>query len=402
MAEDKAKLPVKNGKTKTIQEGLKEKVLKEAEQKKISSKKFEKIEAKVVASLKKQNTDEALNAITIGALVLGSSDIHFEVFENDVHLRFRIDGILVDIFVLNIKDYNKILERIKYSSNLKLNITTIPQDGKYSLNIEGKKLDIRVSTLPTKYGENVVCRVLDSSKNILNFEDLGFFWTGKRIVEKAIEKKNGMILVTGPTGSGKTTTLYTIINKLNTPDKKIITLEDPIEYEMPGIIQSEVEEKDGFDFRVGLKALLRQDPDVIMVGEIRDGETLETATTASLTGHLLLSTLHTKSAAETLDRLINMGMKSYIIASSLDTIIAQRLVRKICPHCKKEKEKTSAETQIIRSIMDEIGMPTLGADTIKLYQGAGCEKCNNSGYKGRIGIYEILRLNEEIRNLIRE
>ncbi|NUJ97164.1 type II/IV secretion system protein [Candidatus Gracilibacteria bacterium] len=383
-------------------EELKNTILSQEEKKQYYSSKFEKIEARVKENLKNQNTDEALKDITIGAMVVGSSDIHYELFEKDVRVRFRIDGILVDIFDLTQKEYKGILERLKYSAGLKLNILDIPQDGKYNVKIdEEKKVDIRVSTLPTKYGENTVCRILDSGKTIIDFSDLGFFWTSERMIQKIIHKKTGLVLVTGPTGSGKTTTLYTMLSKLNTRDKKIITLEDPIEYELPGIIQSEVKEKNGFSFETGLKAILRQDPDIIMVGEIRDFETLMTATNASLTGHLVLSTLHTKSAAETLDRILSMGLKPYLMAAALDTIIAQRLVRRICPHCKKEKEKTIEEVAIISGMMEEIGMKSLGTDNIKLYEGIGCEHCNNSGYLGRVGLYEIISLNENIRNIMR-
>ena len=366
------------------------------------SDKFEKIKTKVSESLAKQDTDEALRDITLWALVLWSSDIHYECSENDASIRFRIDWVLVDIFTLTKKQYKKVLERLKYSANLKLNISNIPQDGKYSTTIEdSKKVDVRVSTLPIKYGENVVCRILDSSKSVVDFEKLWFFWTSKRMIERAINKKNGMILVTGPTGSGKTTTLYTILNKLNQRETKIITLEDPIEYELPGIIQSEVDDKTGMNFQSGLKALMRQDPDIIMVWEIRDYDTLNTATSASLTGHLVFSTLHTKSAADTLDRIINMGLQPYILASALDTIIAQRLVRKICPHCKKEKEKTTEESHIIQSMMNEIGMKWISSEHIKLYEWAGCEECNHSWYKGRIWVFEIITLNEKIRDIIR-
>jgi type II secretory ATPase GspE/PulE/Tfp pilus assembly ATPase PilB-like protein len=291
---------------------------------------------------------------------------------------------------------------------LKLNIINIPQDWKYNLKIKlkddawDKKIDVRVSTLPTKYGENVVSRLLDSSKTIVDFEDLGFYWTTKRMIDRAISKNSWMILVTWPTGSWKTTTLYTILNKINTPDKKIITLEDPIEYELPWVIQSEVDEKSGFTFEDGLKSLLRQDPDVIMVWEIRWKETLNTATQASLTWHLVLSTLHTKSAAETLDRIINMWLKPYIIASALDTIIAQRLVRKICSHCKVEREKTPQDTAMIKAMMQEVWMKWLPVEHMKLYKWKGCTKCNNSWYLWRIWLFEIITLNEKLGNLIRE
>ncbi len=380
---------------------LKEVLLSQEEKREYYSERFDKIEKHVKENLWKQNTDDVLRDITVWSMVVGSSDIHYEVFEKEVIVRFRIDGVLVDIFSLSHKEYKGILERLKYSAGLKLNIVEIPQDGKYSMRIDEKKIDVRVSTLPTKYGENVVCRVLDAQKNIIDFEELWFFWTSKRMIEKAITQNTGMILVTWPTGSWKTTTLYTMLEKLNTRDVKIITLEDPIEYEMPGVIQAEVDERKSFTFAVWLKALMRQDPDIIMVWEIRDSETLNTAVNASLTWHLVLSTLHTKSAAETLDRLRNMWLQNFLMASALNTIIAQRLVRKICSHCKQEKEKTDIETAIIKNMMEETGMKWIPTENIKLYYGAGCEQCNHSGYHGRIWVYEIINLNEKLRDLIR-
>lgn len=387
-----------SGKT---QEQLKENILKQEEKKQYYSEKFKKIEDQVKNSLKNQKTDDALRDITIWALFLWSSDIHYEVFEKYIVVRFRIDWILVDIFYLDEREYKLILERLKYSSNLKLNITNIPQDWKYSMKIDNKDIDVRVSTLPVWKSENVVTRILDNSNTVIDFDKLGFFWTTKRFLERAISKKNWMILITWPTWSWKTTTLYTILSKLNTRDKKLITLEDPVEYKMDWVIQSEVDESKGFTFHNWLRALLRQDPDVIMVWEIRDYETLETATQASLTWHLVLSTLHTKSAADSLDRIINMWLKPYIIASALDTIVAQRLVRRICPHCKQEKEKTPEEQLLIESMMKDIWMHPLQAKNVKLYEWKWCEHCNNSGFLWRIWIYEIISLNEELKNLIR-
>jgi len=384
----------------SIQERLKADILKKGNNHNFSVEKFNKIENQIKKSLSDRKTDEALSDLSIWALILWASDIHYECYIEKVIVRFRIDWVLVNIFELNLSEYKAILERLKYSSNLKLNIVDIPQDWKYEVKISDKKIDVRVSTLPTKYGENVVCRLLDSSKSIIDFEELWFFWTSKRFIEKAISRKNGMILVTWPTGSGKTTTLYTMLAKLNTPERKLITLEDPIEYELSWVIQSEVNEKKWFTFATWLKALLRQDPDVIMVWEIRDKDTLDTATTASLTWHLVLSTLHTKSAAETLDRIINMWLKPYVLASALDTIIAQRLVRKVCQHCKVEKEKSIAEKAIIRNMMEEIGMK-LNPENVSLYEWKWCEYCNNTGYKWRIGIYEIITLSEKLKNLIR-
>lgn len=383
------------------QEKLKEIILKNEDKKWYYSEKFKKIEEQVKSWLRNQKTDEALRDITIWALVLWSSDIHYEVFEKYIIVRFRIDGILVDIFNLDQREYKLILERLKYSSGLKLNITNIPQDWKYSMKIDNKDIDVRISTLPVWKFENVVTRILDNSNTVIDFEKLWFFWTTKRFLEKSISKKNGMIIITWPTWSWKTTTLYTILSKLNTREKKVITLEDPIEYKMDWVVQSEVDESKWFTFQSWLKALLRQDPDVIMVWEVRDYETLETATQASLTWHLVLTTLHTKSAADSLDRIINMWLKPYIIASALDTIVAQRLVRKICPHCKAEKEKTEDEKNLIEAMMKETWMSPILAKTVKLYEWKWCEHCNHSWYLWRIWIYEIISLNEELRNLIR-
>ncbi len=414
-------MPINPDTKKKIDEKLKEKIFDSEQKTEIFSSKFSKIETQVKKSLSDRNTDKALSDLTFGALYLWVSDIHYEIYEFDVKVRFRIDWILVDIFTLSKVQYKSMLERLKYSANLKLNIVNIPQDWKYDLkvklkdelnsqnnennlenNTQYKKIDVRVSTLPTKYWENIVARLLDSSKTIVDFEDLWFYWTSKRMIWKAISKNNGMILVTWPTGSWKTTTLYTILNKINTKDKKIITLEDPIEYELPWIIQSEADENSGFTFETGLKSMLRQDPDVIMVWEIRWKQTLDTATWASLTGHLVLSTLHTKSAAETLDRIINMGLKPYIIASSLDTIIAQRLVRKICDNCKVQREKTPWDIAIIKSMMREVWMQSIPLKYMKLYSWKGCDKCNNSWYSWRIGLFEIITINDKLSELIRQ
>lgn len=389
-------------KTKKVSDLIKDEILEKEEKKEYSSDKFKKIEDKVKESLVKQKTDDALTDITVWALVLWSSDVHYDTFEDYVVVRFRIDGVLVDIFRLTHKEYKPVLERLKYSSSLKLNITNIPQDWKYDLTIDDRKIDVRVSTLPVWSYENVVCRILDNSSAIIDFDKLWFFWTTKRMLEKAILRKNGMILVTWPTGSWKTTTLYTILAELNTREKKVITLEDPIEYRLDWVIQSEVNEKQWFTFKTWLRALLRQDPDIIMVWEIRDKDTLETATQASLTGHLVLSTLHTKSAAETLDRIVNMWLKPYVLASALDTIIAQRLVRRICSHCKNEKEKTALEVSIVSNMMKEIWMSSVLSKHIKLYEWKWCSQCNNTWYSWRIWIYEIISLNEELRDLIRE
>ena len=384
-----------------VEEKLKDEILEKEEKKQVKSSRFSELESVIKQYLKKQDWTNAANMIFSWALKLKSSDVHFDNYQDYVVLRFRIDGILVDIFNLTKEEYKLILQKIKYSSHLKLNINNIPQDWKYDLMIWNKKIDIRISTLPTKFWENVVARLLDSSEAIVWFEDLWFFWVAKKVINNIIKKKNWLILVTWPTGSGKTTTLYTILKKINSRDKKIITLEDPVEYQMDWIIQSEIDEKAGYTFAIWLRALLRQDPDVIMVWEIRDKETLDIATTASLTGHLVLSTLHTKSAADTLDRLINMWLEPYILASALDTVIAQRLVRKICPYCKKEVKKTKAEETIIENMLRDIGIKWLKVKNVKLYKWAWCEKCNNTWYAWRIWIFEILVITPKLREIIR-
>lgn len=369
------------------------------------SDKFEELEKIIKDVLDKQDSDKALILITKWALSFGSSDVHFDIRETWTQIRFRIDWYLVDIFELSKQHYKLVLERLKYKSDLKLNITDIPQDWKYRIRDEERKLDVRVSTLPVKLWENVVCRILDSSNSVPSIDNLGFMWSSKRQIEKSIKKKNWMILVTWPTWSGKTTTLYSIINNLNTSDKKIITLEDPIEYELPWVVQSEVNEKNWFTYASWLKALLRQDPDVIMIWEIRDLETAQIATQASLTWHLVLATLHTKSASETLERLINIWLPPYILSSAIDIIIAQRLVRKICTDCVEEIHANSDQNEIIKWMMKDIWIEAVTKAKEKwftLYKWKWCEKCWYSWYKWRVWVYEVLAFTDKIRALIRE
>lgn len=364
---------------------------------------FSELVEKIHTLLKSQDSESTLSIITRGALGLGSSDIHYDTSELEVSIRLRIDGELVTITTLTKGEYKLLLERLKYKSDLKLNITEIPQDGKYRITDDGERIDVRVSTLPVRYGENVVCRILDSTKSIPKIEDLGFMWTSKRQIEKSMKKKNGTIIVTGPTGSGKTTTLYSMLTTLNTPERKIITLEDPIEYELSWVIQSEVDEKKNYTYSTGLKALLRQDPDIIMIGEIRDLESATIAMQAAMTGHLVLTTLHTKSAWETIERLMNMWVPNYILASGLDVIIAQRLVRRLCPHCIETYDADPSQVDIIKWMLKDIGIAGLAAkrDAYTLHRSRGCEACGMTGYKGRVGIYEVLHFSDEIRGLIR-
>lgn len=386
-------------------EKVKESLAKKAGEATFRSERFDELAKFVSEALDRQDSDRALTVITRGALSFGCSDVHYDLTETDTVVRFRIDGSLVPVLRLSRQQYKLMLERLKYKSELKLNITNVPQDGKYRIEEEEQKIDVRISTLPVKWGENVVCRVLDSTSSVPKIADLGFMWTSKRQIDKSLSKTSGMVLVTGPTGSGKTTTLYSMLQELNTDSRKIITLEDPIEYELAGVVQSEVNEKNGYTYHNGLKALLRQDPDIIMIGEIRDLETANIAAQSALTGHLVFSTLHTKSAAETLERLMNMGVPPYILASSIDIIIAQRLVRKLCPHCIESYEADAAQSDTIRWMMRDIGIGAVEKarkDGFKLHRSNGCEHCGFTGFRGRVGIYEVLHFSEGVRDLVRK
>jgi len=347
-------------------------------------------------SLDKQDSDGALIALIKWAIKLRASDVHLELHETDAELRFRIDGDLATVGILKAKELSLIVERMKYKSNLKLNIHDVPQDGKFRFWTEGHdaQIDIRVSVMPTRYGESIVCRILDSSSTVINFDGLGIIGPQKEIILETLKKKQGMILVTGPTGSGKTTTLYTMIDVLRKPEDKIITLEDPIEYQIPGILQSEINERAWYTFALGVRSILRHDPDIIMIGEIRDLDTANTAVQAALTGHLVLSTLHTKSSFETLDRLENMGVGIYDVAAALDVIVSQRLVRRVCRHCAIRENIPTLQG-------DEELLKKYGATESLAQHGAGCDQCGHSGYSGRMGIYEVFQVTDEIREAIR-
>ena len=347
--------------------------------------------------------DLALNYIQVGAYKTNASDIHFQPEEKKVLVRFRIDGVLKPVFDLDRQIYDGIIKEIKYLAHLKLNITDTPQDGQYYFMMNGRQINVRVSTLPTHFGETTVMRLLDAKKTTIPLEELGFEGVALQNMREAANLPHGMILVTGPTGSGKTTTLYTLLQSVDTKAKKVITLEDPIEYNLEGISQSQINEDKDFGFSDGLRAILRQDPDVIMVGEIRDLETAETAAQASLTGHLVLSTLHTNSAVESIPRLVNMGLKTFILAPALDLIVAQRLVRKLCT-CAESKPVTDMQKTYISSVLENIRkkgiqVPDMPAE---LRYAKGCEKCGNTGYKGQVAISEVLRFDPALRNMIVE
>ena len=346
------------------------------------------------------------------AIFEGASDIHIEPEEKDIIVRYRVDGILRNVMTLPKNVQSGIIARIKILANLKVDEHRLPQDGRFKISTKDYKVSFRVSIIPTFDGEKIVMRLLSEKAQILTLEQLGFQPSSLAIIKRNIAKPHGMILVTGPTGSGKTTTLYTILNILNTPEVNIITIEDPIEYRMPRINQSQVNPKIGYTFAIGLRAFLRQDPDIIMVGEIRDQETAEIAIHAAMTGHLVLSTLHTNDAVTTLPRLSDMGVPAFLIAATTNIIVAQRLVRKICPNC---IQSYKLDKQTIEDIKQQLNIESImatlqkekaivdakkGLESLLFYRGKGCKQCSGSGYKGRIGIYETLEVTEEMSELI--
>lgn len=334
-----------------------------------------------------------VNLIISRAIELQASDIHFEPFEKDFHIRYRIDGVLHDMESPPKNLQAAVISRIKIMSKLDIAERRLPQDGRIRLRVMGKEIDFRVSTMPILFGESVVMRILDRESITFELDHLGFPQEKLRSFEDLILRPYGIILVTGPTGSGKTTTLYSALNKINDPEKKIITVEDPVEYQLSGINQIHVKPSIGLTFANCLRSILRQDPDVVMIGEIRDAETAEIAIHAALTGHLVFSTLHTNDAAGAITRLMEMGMENYLVSSSLLGIMAQRLVRVICPKCRELY--TPAEETIQEMELSPEDLPD-----IKLARGRGCENCASTGYRGRKGIYELMMVSDEIRRLI--
>ncbi len=335
-----------------------------------------------------------LDTVLTYALAEHASDIHMEVQEKEVMVRYRIDGVLRDIVRLPRGIEPALIARIKILSNLKIDERRVPQDGRYKFQVDDDIVSFRISIIPGFYGENVVMRVLQDTNRPLSLQELGITGKGLEIVRENISKPHGMVLVTGPTGSGKTTTLYSVLNILNTIEVKICTIEDPIEYAINRVVQIQVNTKTGMDFSAGLRALMRHDPDIIMVGEIRDKETAEIAIHSALTGHLVLSTLHTNTASGAIPRFIDMGVEGFLLASTLNIIVAQRLVRKLCTSCIVEfKPDETVRKKLSKDLNVDLGDQ-------KFYKGAGCDKCGQKGYSGRIGIYEILHITEEIRALI--
>lgn len=351
------------------------------------------------------NASEFLEAIISDGLSLLSSDIHLEPEESGVRLRVRIDGILKDVEDIGKESYNLILNRIKILADLKLNIRDIAQDGRFTVReTDVADIEVRVSLNPSGFGETAVLRLLNPETIALSISDLGFRSDDAALMREELKRPNGMILVTGPTGSGKTTTLYACLKEVSSPDIKIITIEDPIEYHLTGIEQTQVDETAGYDFKNGLRSILRQDPDVILVGEIRDEETAEIALHSSLTGHLVFSTLHTNNAIGAVPRLLDLGIKTSVIGPALNIVIAQRLLRKLCLDCRSALEPSEELKIKIKSFLDglplKIDKPAFKKTS--LYQAVGCEKCNGTGYKGRIGIFELLKFDKEFASIITE
>ena len=337
------------------------------------------------------------NVLLVDSLRRGASDIHVEPYEKELRIRFRIDGVLYDVMHPPLKLRDALISRIKIMSKLDISEKRLPQDGRIKIKVKvdsrSRELDFRVSTLPTLFGEKVVLRLLDKQNLMLDMTKLGFEPESLSKFKRNISKPYGMVLVTGPTGSGKTNTLYSALQSLNTVETNIMTAEDPVEFNLPGINQVQMKEQIGLNFAAALRSFLRQDPNIVLVGEIRDFETAEIAIKAALTGHLVLSTLHTNDAPSTISRLMNMGIEPFLVATSVNLIQAQRLIRRVCKDC-KEEHQMPAEALI------EVGFTTAETKTMKTYKGKGCATCNNTGYKGRIGLYEVMEITDEIRELI--
>lgn len=353
--------------------------------------------------IKSMSATGLLEVTLAGALKTEASDIHLEPESGQVRLRYRLDGLLHDIAFLDRPSYEKILSRIKVLSKMKLNIHNMPQDGRLTIRLKTVSIEVRVSVLPSEFGETIVMRLLDPRTIKKGLDSLGMGEEMLAKVKEALKKPTGAIFTTGPTGSGKTTMLYAFVNHLNSPETKIVTIEDPIEYHIEGISQTQVDARKGYTFANGLRAIVRQDPDIILIGEIRDAETSDIALQAALTGHLVLSTIHTNDAAGTIPRLIDLGIRAQIIAPAINMAMAQRLVRKLCPDCKIMKKIKPEDLQKVKSELEPLknrfDMPKLDSDLEVGYPNK-CEKCNGSGYRGRVGVFEAFGMSREMEKLI--
>lgn len=364
-------------------------------------------ELKNLAELKTQLSglpaEEGLNMLHVSAIKAGASDIHYQPEEKSCTVRFRIDSVLHTVFEIDHELYLRLINQLKYKAKMKLNITSVPQDGRFRFLVNERKIDVRVASLPTEYGEAFVCRILDSGRHFGSFAELGFEGRSLKVLNNASSITQGMVLVTGPTSSGKTTTLYVLLNAFNTPESKIITLEDPIEYHLRGITQSQIDEKRGYTFSTGLRSILRQDPDVVMIGEIRDLETAETSAQAALTGHVVLSTLHTNSAVDTIPRLMTIGVPGFLIAPAVSVIVAQRLVRRLCVACRKQRVPTKEEKQLFEKTLlavKAVDPESAGQMPEKISAAGGCEVCNGTGYRGQMVVSEVLEIDDELEEAI--
>ena len=354
---------------------------------------FEEIEEKDILGMATEAPIiKLVNNIFFQAVKRNASDIHIEPFEKEIRVRYRIDGVMYTVMNPPKRIQGALTSRIKIMAHLDIAEKRVPQDGRIAIKVADKAYDIRVSVLPVTFGERIVMRLLDKSRTFTGLKDIGFSDRDYKVIENNINRPNGIIYVTGPTGSGKTSTLYSILNQLNSPEVNIVTVEDPVEYQMAGIGQVGVREKVGMTFAAALRSILRQDPDIVMIGETRDQETAQIAVQAALTGHLVLSTLHTNSAPASITRLIDMGVEPFLIASSVVMIIAQRLVRKLCSHCKKEY-KPNVE------LIERMGISAKEVKDIKFYEPIGCDECNQMGYRGRVAIFEVMEMTSAIAKL---
>ena len=347
--------------------------------------------SKIEAAVEEAPVVKLINTLITRAVNERASDLHLEPGEKDLRVRFRIDGVLHEVMTTPRAVSGAVISRVKIMADLDISERRVPQDGRVGLRVNGRAIDLRVATLPTIYGEKVVIRVLDKDDSVLQLSDLGFMPHSLERFSRSLAKPYGAILVTGPTGSGKTTTLYAALNVLNKPDRNIITVEDPVEYRLAGITQVQVNRKAGLLFATALKSILRSDPDIVLVGEVRDPETAKTAVEAALTGHLVLTTLHTNDAASSINRLVDMGVEAYLVSSALDCVVAQRLARKLCQRCRRPHEATP-------EVRVQVGLPPKG-EPLTVYEAAGCKACSGTGYRGRLSVNEVLLVTEEIQRM---
>lgn len=364
--------------------------------------------ADIQATVEGASITDIMTVIMAAALKFGTSDVHVEAEQVKIAVRYRIDGVLQEVASLPPGSWKKVISRIKLISGLKINITEKPQDGRFTIFLKEGDTDVRVSTIPTAWGESVVMRLLRPTSIAVEFAELGYRAAVEKKLLREIEKPHGMVITTGPTGCGKTTTMYAILRKLNRPETKIITLEDPVEYKLAGINQSQIDHAKQYTFAGGLRSILRQDPDVVMVGEIRDLETAEVAINAALTGHLMLSTVHTNSASGAIPRFIAMGVKPFLLAPALNAVMGQRLARRICASCAKIPDTSVTPERLeeiksqLASISPKSGEIVPDLNNLKFFKGAGCKVCNGTGYKGRVGLYEIIIVDDVVRKSLSE